>query len=72
MTTTRKRTEPAYSISETKPLTGRIAGFLKTIPTWTLWVFVVVWTIPTLRTVHQLVPNEGRTARQRLVDVLAG
>jgi len=48
MTTTKKRTDPSFSISETKPLTGRLASFLGTIPTWTLWAFVVIWTIPTL------------------------
>jgi len=47
MTTTR-RNEVSYDISETRPLTGRVASFLGQIPTWVLWFFVVVWTIPTL------------------------
>ena len=38
----------AGGITEIKPLTGRVAGFLRGIPTWLLWFFVVVWTIPTL------------------------
>ena len=29
-------------------LGGRVKGFLGGIPTWVLWFFVVVWTIPTL------------------------
>jgi len=37
-----------YEISETKQITGRLASFLGQIPTWVLWFFVVVWTIPTL------------------------
>ena len=38
----------AGGISEIKPLTGRVAGFLRGIPTWLLWFFVVVWTVPTV------------------------
>jgi alpha-glucoside transport system permease protein len=45
--TTAGRTDASYDISETRGLTGRIAGFLGAVPTWVLWFFVVVWTIPT-------------------------
>lgn len=30
-----------------RPLGNRLYGFLKSIPTWVLWILVVVWTIPT-------------------------
>lgn len=30
-----------------QPLGRRIYGFLRSIPTWVLWVLVVLWTIPT-------------------------
>jgi alpha-glucoside transport system permease protein len=42
------RTDASYDISETRQLTGRVAGFLGSIPTWVLWFLVIVWTIPTL------------------------
>lgn len=45
---TTQRTKASFDISETRQLPGRIARFLGAIPTWTLWFFVVVWTIPTL------------------------
>ena len=47
-TTDKKLQEPEWGVQETKPLTGRVASFLTAIPTWVLWFFVVVWTIPTL------------------------
>ena len=31
-----------------RPITGKLASFLGAIPTWVLWAFVVVWTIPSL------------------------
>jgi len=46
--TTTQRTSTSNGIAETRPLSGKVAGFLGAIPTWTLWFFVVVWTIPTL------------------------
>ncbi|TDI55237.1 MAG: carbohydrate ABC transporter permease [Acidobacteria bacterium] len=30
-----------------RPLGPRIYGFLRSIPTWVLWILVVLWTIPT-------------------------
>ncbi len=38
----------SYEITESQPLTQRVAGFLAAIPTWILWFFVIIWTIPTL------------------------
>ena len=38
----------SYEIAESQPLTQRVAGFLAAIPTWILWFFVIIWTIPTL------------------------
>ena len=46
MTTTHKNR--ASGIVESDSLTGRVSGFLGAIPTWVLWFFVVVWTIPSL------------------------
>jgi alpha-glucoside transport system permease protein len=37
-----------HEIPKRQPITGRLAGFLGGLPTWILWFFVVVWTIPTL------------------------
>lgn len=31
-----------------QPMTGGVARFLRGIPTWAVWGFVIVWTIPTL------------------------
>ena len=31
-----------------KPLGKRIYGFLRAIPTWVLWIMVVLWTVPTI------------------------
>ncbi len=47
-TDTTPRTEPDWGVQEIQPLTGRVAGFLRGIPTWILWFLVVVWTVPTL------------------------
>ena len=46
MTTT--HTNKSSGIVESDSLTGRVSGFLGAIPTWALWFFVVVWTIPSL------------------------
>lgn len=46
--TTTKSSNASYEIGETKKLTGNVAAFLGQIPTWVLWFFVVVWTIPSL------------------------
>ncbi len=46
--TATKHTNKSFDIYESRSLTGRVAGFLGAIPTWTLWFFVVIWTIPTL------------------------
>jgi alpha-glucoside transport system permease protein len=43
-----KQQSRAHGDTESNSLTGRVAGFLGTIPTWALWFFVVVWTIPSL------------------------
>ncbi len=46
--TAANRTDASYDIAETRQITGRVAGFLGSIPTWVLWFFVVIWTIPSL------------------------
>jgi alpha-glucoside transport system permease protein len=49
MTTTADRTTaPTESrIAQKRPLGKRIYGFLRSIPTWLLWILVILWTIPT-------------------------
>jgi alpha-glucoside transport system permease protein len=42
------QTNLSSGIVESNSLTGRVSGFLKAIPTWILWFFVIVWTIPSL------------------------
>jgi alpha-glucoside transport system permease protein len=42
------QTNMSSGIVESNSLTGRVSGFLKAIPTWILWFFVIVWTIPSL------------------------
>jgi alpha-glucoside transport system permease protein len=42
------QTNLSSGIVESNSLTGRVSGFLKAIPTWILWIFVIVWTIPSL------------------------
>lgn len=60
MTTT--ETRPANNVisgtSNPGALGSRVRGFLGGIPTWILWFFVVIWTIPTLG----LFINSFRTA----------
>ena len=34
--------------SPARPLGKRIYGFLRALPTWVLWMLVIVWTLPTL------------------------
>ncbi len=46
----RTRTEAdvvARRAAEASGLGSRLYGFLKSIPTWVLWVLVILWTIPT-------------------------
>jgi alpha-glucoside transport system permease protein len=47
MTTTTKTPTPT-STREVKPLGKRIYGFLRSIPTWVLWILVFIWSIPTI------------------------
>ncbi|NNC92210.1 MAG: carbohydrate ABC transporter permease [Acidimicrobiia bacterium] len=35
------------TLTARRPLGNRIYGFLRSIPTWFLWVLVIVWTVPT-------------------------
>ena len=60
MTTTDTKPTQKYSSMEPNPdaLGTRLRGFLGGIPSWILWFFVVVWTIPTLG----LFINSFRTA----------
>ena len=44
--TTTNAPKPLYEVRETRQLTGKVADFLGTIPTWVLWFFVIIWTIP--------------------------
>jgi alpha-glucoside transport system permease protein len=51
-------TAPIPAVSDTPPAPGRgttkrgpidrVYNFLKAVPTWTLWIVVIVWSIPTL------------------------
>ena len=47
MTTTTDRSSTTASTGR-RPLGKRIYGFLRSIPTWVLWILVLFWTIPTL------------------------
>jgi alpha-glucoside transport system permease protein len=48
MTATAERTTVAGSgLTGRRPLGNRIYGLLRAIPTWFLWILVVLWTIPT-------------------------
>ena len=48
--TTKHKSEPLAARTAKpggRPLGGRVYGFLRSIPTWVLWLLVIVWTIPT-------------------------
>jgi alpha-glucoside transport system permease protein len=45
MTNTTERAKATVSVH--RPLGKRIYGFLRSIPSWILWVLVILWTIPT-------------------------
>jgi alpha-glucoside transport system permease protein len=45
MTATKERAA-AGTKSAQQPMGKRIYGFLRSIPTWVLWIFVLMWTIP--------------------------
>ncbi len=48
MTATSERTTATRSGgAEARPLGNRIYGFLRSIPTWFLWILVILWTVPT-------------------------
>ncbi len=48
MTATSERATATRSRSaEPRPLGNRIYGFLRSIPTWFLWILVILWTVPT-------------------------
>ena len=47
MTNTTEKTRAAATVSARRPLGNRIYRFLRSIPTWALWVMVILWTIPT-------------------------
>jgi len=55
MTTTNRTVSTA---ADPAALGSRVRGFLGAIPTWVLWFFVIIWTIPTLG----LFVNSFRTA----------
>ncbi len=59
MTTTADRATPTTEsrITQRRPLGKRIYGFLRSIPTWLLWILVIIWTIPTF----SLLVNSFRT-----------
>ncbi len=48
MTTTTKAPTTSAGPSGAQPLGKRIYGFLRSIPTWVLWIMVFIWSIPTL------------------------
>ncbi|MFO7699763.1 MAG: carbohydrate ABC transporter permease [Acidimicrobiia bacterium] len=45
---TRQAGTASGEMRQMRPLQGPVASFLRAIPTWVLWFFVVVWTVPTL------------------------
>jgi alpha-glucoside transport system permease protein len=48
MTATDTRTVTTSSrLTQRRPLGLRIYSFLRSIPTWVLWILVVIWTVPT-------------------------
>ena len=48
MTATAERaTSSTSGFTARRPLGNRIYGFLRSIPTWFLWILVVVWSVPT-------------------------
>jgi alpha-glucoside transport system permease protein len=48
MTATTERTTAGISaLTGRRPLGNRIYGWLRSIPTWFLWILVIVWTVPT-------------------------
>lgn len=48
MTATAERTTSSGSgLTAKRPLGNRIYGFLRSIPTWFLWILVLVWSVPT-------------------------
>ena len=48
MTATQEKATAAPTPSGARrPLGNRIYGFLRSVPTWLLWILVVLWTIPT-------------------------
>ncbi len=48
MTATADRTTASGSqVSGPRPLGNRIYGFLRSIPTWFLWILVIIWSVPT-------------------------
>jgi alpha-glucoside transport system permease protein len=48
MTTTRQAPTTSAGTAGRQPLGKRIYGFLRSIPTWVLWILVFIWSIPTL------------------------
>lgn len=46
-TTTRAPEAAAAARGERRPLGNRIYSFMRSIPTWVLWILVILWTIPT-------------------------
>ncbi len=49
---------------------GGVYRFLRSIPTWMLWLLVIVWSIPTLGLLVNSVQGARPAAQQRLVDRL--
>lgn len=48
MTATDTRSVTSSSrLAQRRPLGNRIYSFLRSIPTWVLWVLVIIWTVPT-------------------------
>ena len=46
MTTTATKTTESV-LTARRPLGNRIYRFLRAIPTWFLWILVLLWTVPT-------------------------
>ena len=55
----------AGGTSATRGVVDRVYGFLRAIPASVLWIIVVIWSLPTLGLLDQLVPRPRRASARR-------